>query len=164
MKTFKIIIFSFCTFCLNTSCSNDDEGSSNTVDTQYEVMLAFHNANPDMSTVSWNPNETDVALWSGVTIDSDGHITGITLIGPSGTPGTVYFRVIPPEVAQLEYLTELVLMNNEISSVPEEIAQLSNLTLLDLRGNNISTIPQAVCNMETDYGTSIQIDAEVTCE
>ena len=133
-------------------------------DTQYEIMVAFHNANPDMNTVSWNPDEIDVSQWDGVTVNSDGYIIVINLIGPSGTPGMVHFEVIPTQVDQLEYLMELEFLNNEISSIPEEIAQLSNLTLLDLRSNNLSTIPQAVCDMETDYGTSILTDAGVTCE
>lgn len=70
---------------------------------------------------------------------------------------------IPEWISDLSGLTYLNFSGNNITSVPEEMGLLTNLETLALTENNITSIPQTVCDLETDHGTTIEIDAGVSC-
>jgi len=74
-------------------------------------------------------------------------------------------NIVPPEIAQLENLEVLHIDNNpSLTSLPAEIGQLTKLTNLYINGNGFATIPQEICNLETNHGTEIFIEADITCE
>ena len=164
MKATKHLFILVLIFTLAGCSKNDDGNSKSFEEIQYEAMVAFKNANPDTNTYTWDPNETDLSQWSGLTVDENGHIVSIKLIGPLGDLDTVYFEAIPPEISDLEYLEELIMPFNNLTSIPEEISELENLTQIDLQYNNLTTIPKSVCDMEAQFGTSIKVDEGVTCE
>ena len=55
---------------------------------------------------------------------------------------------IPPEIGQLQNLTELSLDINQLTSIPPEIGQLQNLTQLWLSNNGLATIPPEIGQLQ----------------
>jgi hypothetical protein len=51
---------------------------------------------------------------------------------------------IPPEIGQLNALTKLYLVDNQLAALPPEIGQLNALTTLYLWGNQLTTIPAEI--------------------
>ncbi len=63
-------------------------------------------------------------------------------------------RSLPPEIGRLQQLETLRLENNRLQSLPPELAQLQNLKFLDLRHNRFTTFPDVLLelpNLETLY-------------
>jgi Leucine-rich repeat (LRR) protein len=54
------------------------------------------------------------------------------------------FTKLPPEILQLNNLTELKVHNNQIAELPAEIKQLSNLTILSISGNRLAKLPPEI--------------------
>ena len=52
--------------------------------------------------------------------------------------------MLPPEIGHLTSLTELVLHNNQLSTLPAEIGQLTALTRLDLSYNRLGKLPPEI--------------------
>jgi Leucine-rich repeat (LRR) protein len=77
--------------------------------------------------------------------------------------GANKLTLIPTEIGLLTNLTWLNLYSNLLTSIPEEIGALTSLEILELSENNLTTIPQTVCDLETVHGTTLTIDAGVTC-
>ena len=71
---------------------------------------------------------------------------------------------VSPEIGKLVNLTSLSLLSNDLVTIPADIGQLVNLTYLNISKNDLTSIPQEVCNLETNYGTGIELDEGVTCE
>jgi len=98
----------------------------------------------------------NITLDKDETIPSDiGLLTNLTTFrvhSPSTTKNLI--GNIPPEIGNLKKLTELTLMNSELSdTIPNEICNLSQLTYLNLYSNElIGTIPhciQDLSNLQT---------------
>ena len=51
---------------------------------------------------------------------------------------------LPAEIGQLTSLTELVLNDNQLTSVPAEIGQLTSLKWLYLGGNQLTSVPAEI--------------------
>lgn len=56
----------------------------------------------------------------------------------------VNLREIPPEVWELEHLTELDLSNNRLTTLPPEIGRLTNLERLYLYNNRLESLPPEI--------------------
>ena len=54
---------------------------------------------------------------------------------------TINWRSLPPEIGQLNNLTELDLGSNSLTKPAPEIGQLNNLTELGLGGNELTSLP-----------------------
>jgi Leucine-rich repeat (LRR) protein len=54
---------------------------------------------------------------------------------------------LPPEIGNLQNLTELYLWNSQLSTLPPEIVNLQNLTVLSL-GFKLSTLPPEIVNLQ----------------
>lgn len=70
---------------------------------------------------------------------------------------------LPTEIGNLINLTSLSLGSNNLTSIPAEIGNLTKLGYLDLSDNNLTEIPKEVCDLETNYGTTIPKDDGVNC-
>ena len=96
----------------------------------------------------WFENEnwlSDVSIreWHGVSVDSRGRVTGISLRLNDLT------GAIPPEIGYLTNLKSLDLSSNELHGViPRELGNLTRLETLDLRSNKLSgRIPLELGNL-----------------
>ena len=109
------------------------------------ALVALYNAtdgaNWDADAI-WNLAES-MDNWNGVTLDENGCVFIIDLYN-HGLSGS-----IPPEIGNLNNLTDLNLISNELSgSIPPEIGNLNNLTFLYLGGNELSgSIPSEIGNL-----------------
>jgi len=102
------------------------------------LTAAEFTVNPTM------PAGTDVGTWYGVTTNTDGCVTHLSLVY-NGLNGS-----IPPEIGYLSNLNELNLSSNSLvdADIPSEIGNLSNLTLLDLvHATFESNIPPEIGNL-----------------
>ena len=55
--------------------------------------------------------------------------------------------VLPYDIGNLTYLTELHLRNNKLAVLPESIGDLSNLTILDLGSNQLTRLPDSITRL-----------------
>ena len=63
---------------------------------------------------------------------------------PSPLTGIPTLKELPAEMCELEGLTQVLIMNNELETVSPAIGKLSELKKLDLTGNNIKTLPPEI--------------------
>ena len=98
---------------------------------------AEFNLNPTM------PQGTDMSTWNGVTLNNDGRVYNLRLLGNrlSGS--------LPPEIGNLTNLRELVFRFNSLNgSLPPEIGNLTNLIILNLSLNYLSgSLPPEIWNL-----------------
>lgn len=95
----------------------------------------------------------------GVTINTDGWVTGLVLSSNNLTGN------IPPEIGTLTNLTFLQLSANELNgSIPTTIGNLDSLTHLDLSSNNlIGSIPTALGNLSNLTSLHLQNNSLSGC-
>ena len=118
-----------------------------------EALVALFHATDGSN---WTDNTnwlTDAPLgeWHGVAADDSGRVTGLELTD-NGLAGE-----IPPEIAELTYLTDLRLRRNQLNGpLPPELAELANLTTLNLNANQLSgPIPPEIA--ELTYLTDLRL-------
>ncbi|WP_025743709.1 leucine-rich repeat domain-containing protein [Aquimarina pacifica] len=70
---------------------------------------------------------------------------------------------LPETIGNLTNLEEFTLYSNSLTSVPVEVGNLINLDYLVLSFNSLTTVPQEVCDLETNYGTNVDLDEGVQC-
>lgn len=58
-------------------------------------------------------------------------------------------KVIPADIAELEFVKTLLLNNNAILMPPEEVTHLSNLEYLSLEYNNITLLPSTMSSLSS---------------
>ncbi|KAF6161868.1 hypothetical protein GIB67_002578 [Kingdonia uniflora] len=109
------------------------------------ALLEFQasvNTDPFGAFTSWNPDDDDPCMWSGVHC-VDGSVQMLDL------KGLFLGGVLSSKLAKLSNLRSLVLYGNNFSGfIPKEIGGLIKLELLDLRDNNLSgTIPAELGQM-----------------
>ena len=116
------------------------------VDLQRGWLRAFYEATGGEN---WGVNDnwvTDAPLgrWHGVTTDSEGNVTGLTLFH-NGLTGA-----IPPELGGLEKLEDLWLFDNQLTgAIPPELVDLDNLERLYLDRNQLTgSIPPELGDLE----------------
>jgi len=71
---------------------------------------------------------------------------------PSPLTGIPALKELPAEMCELEGITQLLIMNNEVETISPAIGKLTELKKLDLTGNNIKTLPPEIgqlANLET---------------
>ena len=108
---------------------------------QVLVLQAILDANPDHDLSNWDfTGKYVLTSIEGVTLNLNGDITKLNLF-----PDIVN---IPPEIALLSNLRELILSGNNITTIPPEIGQLKNLKSLNLSNNNINIIPPEIGELE----------------
>ncbi|WP_192085667.1 hypothetical protein [Algoriphagus sp. Y33] len=123
--------------------------SSNALPSQaeYSALMAIYQATGGANwtnKVGWstaNPNVVQsVDGWSGVTVDFDGHVTGIHLNGNNLT-GT-----LPASIRDLDYLRTLLLpLNNLSGQLPNVFHEMASLKEMHLDRNQLSgNIPQSI--------------------
>ena len=109
------------------------------------VLVAIYNATGG---ANWTNNtnwlsDRPIGEWYGVTVNYQGHVTGLDLGGNQLT-GT-----IPTQLGSLSNLTGLHLWGNQLTgTIPTELGNLDSLTGLDLGGNQLTgTIPTQLGNL-----------------
>ena len=92
---------------------------------------------------NWGNDDQPLQLWHGVTTDTDGRVTGLSL------NFNQLNGAIPAELGNLTNLTSLYLSNNQLSgNIPPELGNLTNLTELGLSNNQLSgNIPPELGNL-----------------
>ena len=112
---------------IETTQASDDPGDR-------AVLVAVYNATRGDSwynNTNWLSDQP-LATWHGVTVDTNGHVSGISL-SENGLRGT-----IPPEIGDLTNLKWLFLNGNQLSgTIPERITMLNNLEDLWLGENQL---------------------------
>ena len=109
-------------------------------ESQREALIAFYNATggPDWKNNDrWLDEPGTECNWYGV--DCTNGELGVLrlLLNNNWLSGP-----IPPEISQLETLTEIDLRTNGLTSIPSEMGQLSRLEELDLSSNELTgTVP-----------------------
>ena len=126
------------------------------------ILEAFYNATGGANwstSTNWLTNQP-MGLWYGVATDSDGRVTGLTLVNNqlSGS--------IPIQLGNLTNMEYLRLVANELSgSIPTSLGNLTNLKRLYLFSNQLTgNIPASLGNLAdlTDmYLDRNQLDGEV---
>ncbi|KAK3027916.1 hypothetical protein RJ639_040599 [Escallonia herrerae] len=93
---------------------------------------------------SWNPNDSEPCMWSGVHCVG-GQVQMLNLNGLS------LGGVLAPELGKLIHLRTLVLSQNQFyGAIPKEFGGLGMLEVLDLRDNNLSgAIPVEIGEMQS---------------
>ena len=112
-----------------------------------DILVALYDATGGSNwtnNTNWLSDEP-IGTWHGVTTNSDGRVTSLTLYG-NGLSGS-----IPPELGGLESLTTLSLYGNGLSgSIPPELGGLESLMHLHLSGNRLSgPIPPELGDLES---------------
>ncbi len=62
--------------------------------------------------------------------------------------GVPHFSEIPPDVFELQWLSELSLSNEKLIIIPDEIGRLANLTSLDLTNNQLTKLPDTMAKLK----------------
>ena len=136
-------------------------------DIEREALTALYNETGGTNWTSndnWLDDDTELRYWHGVTTNTAGKVTGLTLRG-NNLSGSLPAKLgnlvnlthlylhqnalsgaIPPELGNLVNLTHLYLYQNALSgSLPVELGNLVNLTHLYLYQNALSgSLPVAV--------------------
>ena len=114
-----------------------------------DALVALYNATDG---ANWSDNSNWLSAeplgdWHGVTTDSDGHVTRLSL-DTNNLSGT-----IPAELGSLSQLRSLAVRENSLSgSIPVELGNLTNLRTLYLSSNELSgTIPIELGNLTNLY-------------
>ena len=117
------------------------------------VLVAIYNATGG---ANWTNNtnwlsDRPIGEWYGVTVDYQGHVTGLSLWENQLT-GT-----IPTELGSLSNLEGLDLWGNQLTgTIPTELGSLSNLRWLSLGGNQLTgTIPTELVSLSNLEGLSL---------
>ena len=108
-----------------------------------KILLGARDALAGTATLDWSVN-TSIGDWEGITTgDTPSRVTGLNLES-QGLTGS-----IPPELAQLTNLEELLLSFNRLTGdIPAELGGLTNLTKLHLRYNDLTgEIPPELGNL-----------------
>lgn len=82
------------------------------------------------------------------------HWTDLTLFKVRGLnhlqlSGFSVMRELHPQLAQLNYLLELIVVHNGLETLPDELGQLSRLRLLDASHNKLSRLPSSLYQLST---------------
>ena len=122
-------VFVFAAFLLLTG------GAQGTVATDRAALVALYNATdgPNWSNNRhWGSNQ-QLSAWFGVTTDSGGRVTRVSLSENQLT------ETIPSELGNLTSLTDLSLDGNQLTGpIPSELGNLTNLTHLALDSNQLT--------------------------
>ncbi|WP_372371453.1 leucine-rich repeat domain-containing protein [Candidatus Uabimicrobium sp. HlEnr_7] len=59
-----------------------------------------------------------------------------------------FLQQLPPEIAQLTFLKELILDGNQLITLPKEIGKLTSLVKLCLSNNQLENIPPEIGNLQ----------------
>ena len=116
-----------------------------------EALVAlYQNTRGDkwMYNINWLVTNTP-SNWYGVSVES-AHVKGLYLSDRHGFWGNHLSGILPPELGNLTFLTDLNLMMNELyGSIPPELGRLTNLNTLFLSANySISgKIPPEIGNL-----------------
>ncbi|MFS4447352.1 leucine-rich repeat domain-containing protein [Maribacter sp. 2307UL18-2] len=106
---------------------------------QRAVLIAIYNESPG-NTLGWDIESTDIGNWQGVTIDIDGHVTGLNLSDKN-------IEYLSPKVGLLDHLTLLAIARTPLKYIPKEVGSLINLTYLNLVQTEISKLPEEIGNL-----------------
>jgi len=68
----------------------------------------------------------------------------ILFMAPSTLSGIPVLEELPKEMCVYTDLTQIVILNNSVSSITPDIAKLTVLKKLDLSGNNLKTLPPEI--------------------
>jgi len=107
------------------------------------ALVAFYNSTDGANwREPWDLNQP-IHTWEG--IDANGY----GCVGRIEITYEIIMGIIPPEIGNLSYLTELTLWNNSLAgSIPEEIGNLTNLNKLHLFSCDLEgTIPPQIGNL-----------------
>ena len=115
-------------------------------DIEREALTALYNETGGTNWTSndnWLDDDTELRYWHGVTTNTAGKVTGLTLRG-NNLSGS-----LPAKLGDLVNLTHLYLHQNALSgSLPVELGNLVNLTHLYLYQNTLSgAIPPQLGNL-----------------
>ncbi len=127
--------------------------------TDRQVLIEFFNANPD-NEFGWDLEETDIATWSGVTLDDNGKLMKLNLALDSLPTAIGHLKnlreldlsssslaSLPPEIGNLTNLGKLFLVIGSLTSLPPEIGNLTNLEELVLDQNSLTSLPSEIGNL-----------------
>ena len=129
-------------------------------DTERDALAALYTATGGANwtdSTNWLDDDMELGDWHGVTTNTAGKVTGLTLVGnnlrgslPAKLGNLVNLMylylhqntlrgAIPPELGNLENLTHLLLHQNTLSEeIPPELEDLNKLKQLHLQGNKLS--------------------------
>jgi len=113
--------------------------------TDYEVLKALYEATDGdnwRNNTGWDfsGNVSVTNDWYGITVES-GRIVGVYLYNEQLT------GAIPSELGNLTNLENLLLSNNQLTSLPPEIGNLTNLKQLRLDDNQFTSLPPEIGNL-----------------
>ena len=159
--------------------TTDTGTTAGNTDTDLAALGALYNATDG---ANWGRNgnwlsNAPMGEWHGVTTDSDGRVTDLSLSfnqltgeipaelgGLTNLEGLAlsFNRLtgeIPAELGGLANLTGLRLYNNQLTGeIPEELGNLSNLTILRISGNSLTgCIPAGLTEVATNDLASLNL-------
>ena len=82
-----------------------------------------------------------IETWSDETLFK---VRGLNHLKVSGFPNMVSFS---PQIAQLNSLLELIIVENGLKSIPDEVGSLARLRVLDVSRNELATFPISLYNL-----------------
>lgn len=129
-------------------------------DIYFKTLLKDH-SNIDATVFSEEANELD-NLWNYYSIDHEGEITHLSIVGYSNLDLEIIFslknlqilvlrdcniRTIPSSISNLKSLYKLDLSRNSIKELPDEITKLTNLDEIRVNHNRLKNLPNDFGNL-----------------
>lgn len=115
------------------------------------------NSNWDIVNGMTPPQNCNLSIMTGIILNENGRVSGIEL------PDNNLNGNLPPEIAQLSKLDEMVLNGNNLNGIiPPEIGQLKNLVVLELENNNLSGVLPSTIGSLTDLESLILNDNDLS--
>ncbi len=135
--------------CQSTSCTIDGTPVTTFVpQAECDALIAFYTSTDGpnwTNNTGWN-TPTDPCGWYGVGCGGYG-VQSLSFGWANGIAGPV-----PAEIGNLSSLTNLYIVNNDLTSIPPEIGNLASLTSLYLDQNELTSIPPEIGNLSNLVG------------